>query len=151
MKRLSHNARVLVTDGGRATVFRNAGQVGKPDLQPFKSYHQDNPPNRDQATDKPSRVMESVGFARSAAEQPDYHQMTENRFVQGIAADMERDLAAGNFTEIIVVAPPVALGVWRKAARPALARATVMEINKDLTRHTAESVAGIVVKALEGD
>ena len=33
MKRLNHNARVLVTDGGRATVFRNAGDVGKPDLQ----------------------------------------------------------------------------------------------------------------------
>ena len=28
MKRLNHNARVLVTDGGRATVFRNAGDVG---------------------------------------------------------------------------------------------------------------------------
>lgn len=151
MKRLNHNARVLVTDGGRATVFRNAGQVGQPDLVPFKSWHQDNPPNRDQATDKPSRVMESVGYGRSSAEQPDYHQMTEDRFVQGIAADMEEDVVAGEFTEIIVVAPPVALGVWRKAARPALAKATLAEINKDLTKHTAASIAAIVVKALEGD
>ncbi len=151
MKHLSHNARVLVTDGGRATVFRNAGQAGHPDLVPFKSYHQDNPPNREQATDKPSRVMESVGFSRSSAEQPDYHQMTEDRFVQGIAADMEADLVAGEFSEIIVVAPPVALGVWRKAARPALAKATITEINKDLTKHTVTSIAGIVVKALEGD
>jgi protein required for attachment to host cells len=151
MKRLNHNTRVLVTDGGRATVFRNAGQVGHPDLQPFKAYHQDNPPNREQATDKPSIVMESVGYGRSTAEQPDYHQMTEDRFVQGIATDMEKDLAAGEFTEIIVVAPPVALGVWRKAARPALAKVTLMEINKDLTKHSPESIAGIVVKALEGD
>ena len=150
MKRLNHNARVLVTDGGRATVFRNAGQVGQPDLQAFKAYHQDNPPNREQATDKPSRVMESVGYGRSSAEQPDYHQMTEDRFVQGIAADMEKDVVAGDFTEIIVVAPPVALGVWRKAARPALAKATLMEINKDLTKHSATAIAEIVVKALEG-
>lgn len=151
MKRLNHNARVLVTDGGRATVFRNAGQVGQPDLVPLKSYHQDNPPNREQATDKPSRVMESVGYGRSSAEQPDYHQMTEDRFVQGIAADMEKDLVAGGFSDIIVVAPPVALGVWRKAARPALAKATLAEVNKDLTKHTAASIAAIVVKALEGD
>ena len=149
MKHLNHNARVLVTDGGRATVFRNAGQGSKPDLQPFKAYHQDNPPNREQATDKPSRVMESVGFSRSSAEQPDYHQMTEDRFIRGIAADMEKDLVAGQFTEIIVVAPPVALGVWRKAASPALAKATLAEINKDLTKHTADSITGTIVKALE--
>jgi protein required for attachment to host cells len=149
MKHLNHNARVLVTDGGRATVFRNAGQGGKPDLQPFKAYHQDNPPSREQATDKPSRVMESVGFSRSSAEQPDYHQMTEDRFIRGIAADMEKDLVAGQFTEIIVVAPPVALGVWRKAARPVLAKATLAEINKDLTKHTADSITGTIVKALE--
>ena len=110
MKHLSHNARVLVTDGGRATVFRNAGQIGHPDLVAFKSYHQDNPPNHEQARDAPSRVMESVGFGRSTAEQPDYHQMTEDRFVKGIAADMAKDLTAGEFSEIIVVAPPVAMG-----------------------------------------
>ncbi|WP_421694480.1 host attachment protein [Aestuariivirga sp.] len=151
MKRLNHNARVLVTDGGRATVFRNAGQIGHPDLQPFKSYHQDNAYNRDLATDKPSRVMESVGQRRSSAEQPDYHQQAEDRFVVEIAADMERDLAAGEFSELIVVAPPVALGVYRKAAPQKLQQATVFELNKDLTKHSASDVAAIVVKALEGD
>lgn len=151
MKRLNHNTRVLVTDGGRATVFRNAGQVGEPKLEAFKSYHQDNPPNREQATDKPSRVMESVGFSRSSAEQPDYHQMTEDRFVKDIAADMAKDLAAGEFSEIVVVAPPVAMGVWRKAVAPALAKATLQDITKDLTKHTPHSIAEIVVKALEGN
>lgn len=151
MKRLNHNARVLVTDGGRATVFRNAGQVGQPELLPVKSYHQDNPPNREQASDKPSRVMESVGFGRSTAEQPDYHQMTEDRFVKGIAADMAKDLAAGEFSEIIVVAPPVAMGVWRKAVPPHLAKATLKELTKDLTKQSASAIADSVVKALEGD
>lgn len=150
MKRLNHNARVLVTDGGRATLFRNAGQAGQPDLQSLRSWHQDNPPNREQATDKPTRVMESVGQGRSSAEQPDYHQMTEDRFVQGIAADMAKDLAGGEFTEIIVVAPPVAMGVWRKAAKPPLAKATLMEITKDLTKQNATAIAQSVVKALEG-
>src|SRR5690349_3093728 len=100
MKRLNHNARVLVTDGGRATVFRNVGQVGKPDLQALKAYHQDNPPTHDQGTDKPARVMESVGQSRSSAEQTDYHQQNEDRFVQGIALDMEKDLTAGEFSEL---------------------------------------------------
>lgn len=151
MKRLNHNARVLVTDGGRATLFRNAGEAGHPELQSLRSWHQDNPPNREQATDKPTRVMESVGQGRSSAEQPDYHQMTEDRFVQAIAADMARELAAGEFTEIVVVAPPVAMGVWRKAAKPPLAKATLKEITKDLTKQNASAIAQSVVKALEGD
>jgi protein required for attachment to host cells len=151
MKRLSHNARVLVTDGGRATVFRNAGQVGKPDLRPFKSYGHDNPPSRELGTDKAPRVNESMGHRGSAAEQTDYHQQAEDRFVQDIAADMDADLKAGAFTELILVAPPVALGVYRKAASQKLQQATLMEINKDLTKHAPTAVADIVVKALEGD
>ena len=151
MKRLNHNARVLVTDGGRAIVFRNTGQVGKPDLRQFKVYAHDNPPNRELGTDKPATVNESVGSRRSSSEQTDYHQQAEDRFVQEIAADMEADLKAGEFEELVVVAPPVALGVYRKAASQKLQQATLMEINKDLTKHSAADVAEIVVRALEGD
>jgi protein required for attachment to host cells len=150
MKRLNHNARILVTDGGRATVFRNAGQIGKPQLEPFKAYHQDNPPTREQGTDKPPR-SNNVSGSRSSIESTDYHQQAEDRFVQDIAGDMDKDLQAGAFAELIVVAPPVALGVYRKAASAKLQQATLMEINKDLTKHSAADVAEIVVKALEGE
>jgi len=150
MKRLNHNARILVTDGGRATVFRNAGQVGKPHLEEFKVYHQDNPPTREQGTDKPPRSNNLTGN-RATIEQTDFHQQAEDRFVQDIAGDMEKDLQAGEFAELIVVAPPVALGVYRKAASAKLQQATLAEINKDLTKHSAADVAAIVVKALEGE
>lgn len=150
MKRLNHNARVLVTDGGRATVFRNAGQVGKPHLEEFKVYHQDNPPTREQGTDKPPRSNNLAGN-RATIEQTDFHQQAEDRFVRDIAGDMEKDLQAGEFAELIVVAPPVALGVYRKAASAKLQQATLAEINKDLTKHAAADVAAIVVKALEGE
>lgn len=149
MKHLNHNARVLVTDGGRATVFRNTGQVGQPDLQPFKAYHLDNPPTREQGTDKPPRTNTLAGNS-AAIEATDFHQQAEDRFVAEIARDMERDLAAGEFGELIVIAPPVALGVYRRAAAPRLREATLAEINKDLTKHGAAEIAAIVVKALEG-
>lgn len=151
MKRLNHNARLLVTDGGRAIVFRNAGQVGSPSLEAFKVYHQENPPTHEQGTDRPARVKESVGMRRSASEQADLHQQVEDRFIEQIAADMDADLKAGEFEELIVVAPPVALGTYRRAASAQLQKATLMEINKDLTKHSPADVAGIVVKALEGD
>jgi protein required for attachment to host cells len=149
MKRLTQNARLLVTDGGRATVFRNTGQAGRLQLEEIKAYHQDNPPTREQGVDKPPRVNSAQG-ARSSIEQADLHQQAEDRFITQVAADMDADLKAGEFTQLIVVAPPVALGVYRKVASGQLRKATVMEINKDLTKHTSTDVAAIVVKALEG-
>jgi protein required for attachment to host cells len=149
MKRLNHNARLLVTDGGRATVFRNRGHVGQPDLEVVRSYTHDNLPTRDLGTDKPARVN-SVGGDRSSVEAPDYHQQAEDRFVAQIADDMKADLASGQFEELIVVAPPVALGVYRKRASSQLEKATLATINKDLTKHSAADLAAIVVKELEG-
>ena len=150
MKRLNHNTRVLVTDGGKAMVFRNTGQTASPNLQFVKGYGQDVPPNRELATDKAASVMESTGSRRSSAEQGDYHQQAEDRFIEQIVADMAADLKAGQFEELIVVAPPVALGVYRKAAKGDLVKATLKEINKDLTKHQPAEIAAIVVKALEG-
>ena len=96
MNRLNHNTRVLVTDGGRAQVFRNAGQIGQPDLRPVKSYGNDTPPTRELGTDKPARVN-SLGGDRSSIDATDYHQQAEDRFIQQMAADMDADLKAGEF------------------------------------------------------
>lgn len=149
MKRLNHNVRVLVTDGGRATVFRNKGQAGHPDLEVVRTYENDNAPTRDLGTDKPPRSNTASGN-RSAIETTDYHQQNEDRFVELIADDMKKDLLAGDFEELVVVAPPVALGVFRKKCAAQVEKATLASINKDLTRHSAADLAAIVVKDLEG-
>lgn len=150
MKHLTRHARVLVTDGGRATVLRNEGDAAHPDLRPVRTYEHDTPPTRDLGTDKPFRGNNPSGD-RSSIEGVDYHQQAEDRFIAMVAGDMQADLKAGKFEEIIIVAPPVALGVYRKLATPELIRATVKEINKDLTKHSNADVAAAVVKALEAD
>ena len=149
MKQLTRHARVLVTDGGRAIVLRNEGEVSHPDLRMVRQYGNDTPPNRELASDRPATTNESNSPRRSAAEQVDYHQQAEDRFVAQMAADMDADLKTGDFEELIVVAPPDALAAYRKAASPGLARATTMEINKDLTKHTNAKITEIVMKALE--
>jgi len=47
-----------------------------------------------------------------------------------------------------VAAPPVALGEFRKAVSPAVAKATILEIDKDLTKHPVAEIEKLVVKAL---
>ena len=149
MKRLFTGTRVLVADGAKATVYRNAGDAQAPDLKLERSYSQDNPPTRDQGVDKPGRINDSLG-RRSAMETPDWHRLAEDRFIQRLAADMAADLAAGAYEKLVVVAPPIALGTLRKAMSAALLAAVECEIGKDLTRHPVADIEKAVVKALAG-
>ena len=148
MNRLHNNTRVLIADGARALVLRNEGDAVSPNLKLVKSYGQDNPPTHEQGADKPGRTNDSLG-RRSAMEATDYHRLAEDKFIQQVADDMAKDLAAGAFTELVVVAPPIALGEYRKAASPVLAKATIREIDKDLTKHPVGEIEKLVAKALE--
>ena len=147
MKKLVRHARVLVTDGSRALVLRNEGDTAHPDLRIVRAYAQDNPATRDQGTDKPGRTNDSLG-RRSSMETPDWHRIAEDRFIDSIAGIMDRDLKAGDYETLIVVAPPIALGEYRKAVSPGVAKVTMMEIDKDLTKHPNAEIAKLVAKAL---
>jgi protein required for attachment to host cells len=149
MKRLSNKSWVLVADGARALVLRNDGDAEYPNLKLVRTYGQENPATRKQGTDKPGRTHESVGSGRSAMEPTDWHQIAEDRFVQHIADAMAKDLAAGEFDKLVVAAPPVALGEFRKALDPAVAKATILEIDKDLTKHPVGEIEKLIVKALD--
>jgi protein required for attachment to host cells len=149
MKRLVAGARVLVMDGAAGLVLRNEGDAVSPSLVLVRSYGQDNPPTRDLGSDKPGRTNESTGLRRSSMETTDLHQQAEDRFVHKIASEMAGDLAAGQFETLIVAAPPVALGHFRKSASAALKAAVMAEIDKDFTKHPVSEIQKHVVKALE--
>jgi len=148
MKRLSNGTRILVDDGAHALVFRNEGDAQAPNLKLVKSYGQGNPPTRELGSDKPGRSNDSHG-RRSSMETTDWHQVAEDRFVEQVASDMERDLAAGQFDKLVLAAPPIALGASRKVAGSRLAKATILELDKDLTKHPVLEIEKAVVKALE--
>lgn len=147
MKRLFTGTRILVADGAKAMVYRNAGDAQAPNLKLEKSYGQDNPPTRDQGSDKPGRTNDPFG-RRSSMETPDWHRQAEDRFIQRLAADMAADLSAGAYERLVVVAPPIALGTLRKALSGAVLDAIDCEIGKDLTGHPVDDIEKAVVKAL---
>ena len=148
MKKLARHTRVLVTDGARAIVLRNEGDAAHPDLKTVRAYAQENLPSHEIGSHKPFRTNDSQGH-RSAIEDKDWHRVAEDKFVSGIAAAMDHDLKAGDYKTLIVVAPPIALGEYRKAVSPAVAKATLFELDKDLTKHASADIAKHVVKALE--
>jgi protein required for attachment to host cells len=148
MKRLNKHGRVLVIDGAHALILQNEATPPALNLKLERSVTQDNPPTRELGSDVPPRTNDSMG-RRSAMETPDYHQMAEDRFVAQLTGEMATDLARGAFQQLVIVAPPVALAAIRKAMTPALAKATILEMDRDLTKHAPKDISQHVAKALE--
>ena len=138
---------VLVADGGRALVLRNDGDEVYPNLQVVKKYEIENPPTRDQGTDKPGRTNDALGNS-SAMGNTDFHQQAEDRFMQDLASDLGKQHEAGAFKSLIVAAPPEALGVLRQAESANLKKAIVADIHKDWTRMPVYQIEEAVVRAL---
>lgn len=144
MKRLNRHGRVVVLDGARVLTFENTATPPALELKLESSRSQDNPPTREQGSDLPGRINDSTG-RRSAMETTDYHQMAEDRFV----AEVANTLARAAHEQLVVVAPPAALAAFRRAVPPAVQKAIVLEIGKDLTKHPVKEIAAIVAKALD--
>ncbi len=147
--RLKSGAWVLVADGGKALVLVNENTALEPQLRVLRSDSQDNPKTSEQGRDRPARTFESSNPRRSAAEVPDLHQRAEDAFVTRTLAALEKDAAAGAFEELVIVAPPVALGTIRKAATKALAAHVVAFVDKDLTKEPLPALTKAVLKALD--
>jgi protein required for attachment to host cells len=126
---------VLVGDGQKALFLRNRGDAGRVHLVVEEVLLRDNPPTREQGTDRPGRSVASVGAARSAMEEVDWHHLEKERFADELAAALYRYAHDNRFDELIVVAPPKILGNLRKAFHPEVASRVVAEIPKEMTSH----------------
>jgi protein required for attachment to host cells len=141
---------IVVADGARGLLLINEGSALEPELKVVRVYEQDNPKTSEQGRDKPPRAFTSFSDHRSAMAAPDLHRRAEDRFVEQIMTDLANDAQAGAFEDLVIVAPPVALGQMRKAAGPALEKKIVATLDKDLTSHTVPDITAAVGKALEG-
>jgi|SRR5581483_3592986 len=125
---------VVVCDGRKALILQNAGDEMFPNLQTREVYEQKNPDTHEQGTDAPGRSINSVGQARSAMEQTDWHEEQEKAFLNDLTGRLDAAIGAGEVKSIYVVAPPRALGILRQAYSPQLKQAITKEIDKDFVK-----------------
>jgi protein required for attachment to host cells len=125
---------IVVCDGAKALVFENTGDALTPKLETREVYQQEDPATRELGTAAPGRIMNSVGTARSAVEQTDWHDREERSFLEDLAKRLDAALEAGQFRSLVLVAPPRALGVIRGVYSQALRDAMRAEIDKDLVK-----------------
>ncbi|WP_286158953.1 host attachment protein [Methylobacterium sp. Leaf456] len=86
---IPHAADILVCDGSRALVLRNAGTPQSLDIQVRLTFDAPpNPPTREQGADRPPRVRS--GDRRSAIDQTDRHDLAEPRFAEQVVGALER-------------------------------------------------------------
>ena len=137
---------IVVCDGRKALILENKGDQVYPDLRTREVHEQESPPTREQGTDEPGRVHQSVGQARSAVEQTDWHDRDEQAFLAKLAERLDAAVQTGETKSIIIVAPPRALGKLRPQYSLAVKRALSMEVPKDLVNQPVHEIERQLLK-----
>jgi protein required for attachment to host cells len=135
-----HDALLLVGDGQKALFLRNKGNAKRVALVVERILARDNPPTREQGSDRPGRSSASPGVARSAMEEADWHHIAKERFAGELADALYRHAHANLFDRLVIIAPPKILGNLRKAFHPEVAERIAAEIPKQLTSHPVAEI-----------
>lgn len=133
---------VLVADGARARllVSEGPGTGLKPALG--QEFIGTNLPSRDIASDRPGRSFDSAGEGRHAMEPPTDPKRHEKRvFAHEIAQILEDGRKRNAFDQLVIVAPPEALGDLRAELGEELKRLIGGELNKELTKVPTRELA----------
>jgi protein required for attachment to host cells len=141
---IPNEALVLVGDGRKALFLRNRGTSAQPDLVLETQLEQQNPPTREQGTDRPGRKHGSDGVSRTAIEETDQHQRAEQLFAARLAERLYEMGHAHEYQALVVVAPPRMLGDLRAALHPEVTQRLVGEVPKDLLSHTLPDITRLL-------
>lgn len=133
------NRLVLVCDGAKALLLADSGIAPKPRLKVLETISAPSAPTAQLGTDRPGRVHESKGTARSAVEITDLHALAEAEFLRGLAGRLS-ELVQGGAGRILIVAPPKALGTLREALSAQVKAVVDGEMAKDLVKMPIDEI-----------
>ncbi len=86
------------------------------------------------------------GAPRSAVEPTDWHELEKEHFAHEIAKRINAAAEAGEMKEIVVIAPPKALGELRKLLSPKAAAMVKGELDRDLTHHPLREIEAALAR-----
>lgn len=135
---------ILVADGEKAILFENRGSAGAPDLVVCDIRAQDNPPDREQAADRPGRMNDGPGAQRSALDETDWHALEKHRFAAHLADLLYRPALDGRYDSLVLVADPTVLGELREQLHVEVSRRVIGEIPRVLTNHPTDAIVSLV-------
>ncbi len=148
---LANQALVLVTDGRKTLFFRNHGDANQIDLRTEAHDERDDQKDRDIKRDAPGTAATAASSGggdthRPAMEETDFHQQAEDLWVKDAAAQLRTRALANDFEQLLIVAPPKALGVIRKELHKEVERRLVCTINKEMTGRPIPDIEALIVE-----
>ena len=145
--RIPHDGYVLDGDGRKALLLRNEGDAQYPNLKTELVFEQDNPPTREQGTDKPGRSYASIGGRRSSMEQADWHELEEQRFAKDVADKLETLVRERSIEALVIAAPPKILAELRKSMHQDVEKCVIAEVDKDFTNQPVHEIEKLLTAA----
>jgi len=122
---------ILVCDSQQARIFEIAAK-GRVDF--LGEYGSELPRNREIAADRPGRTFDRAGPGRHAMEpRQDAHRQAKRNFLSEMADRLDRSCRSGDFTDLVVIAPPTALGDLRSVFSKRIQTALVQEHAKEVS------------------
>ena len=125
---------IVVCDGRKALILENLGDRMFPNLHMKEVHEHSLQSTQAQETDRPGKVHDSAGTARSAIEQTDWHEESERAFLKTLAERLTVAVTTGETSALTMVAPPRALGMIRADYSPVVRKALHGEVDKDLVK-----------------
>lgn len=86
------------------------------------------------ASDAPGRAFSGMSGRRGAVDEGDPHLEEEVVFLRAVLADVERRVIAGEVADLILIAPPRALGVLRDMESKHMVKVTRAELPHDYVK-----------------
>ena len=125
---------ILVADGARARILENDGPgTGLAPALNF-DFAASHAPTRDFGADKPGRGQGPGGTAQHAKPpKVDWHTYEKHVFATQLAKALEGAMHESAFDDLVLVAPPEALGELRLALAEGVKSRVSGEVGKDLT------------------
>lgn len=145
--RLKHGLWVIVADGEKALFLRNQGDARFPNLEVVQEMEQENPPTREQGSDRPGRYNDGPTVHRSAVQDTDWHRLNKDRFAGEIAERLYSLAHRGEFEDLVLIAPPRVLGEMRQKLHQEVGDKVRAEIPKTLTNHTIAQIENLLQSA----
>jgi protein required for attachment to host cells len=142
---LPHRALVLVADGTKVLFLRNHGDQNQIDLRTESHDAREDRKDREIKTDAPGTMKQSMGYGRPSMDEPDYHQQEEDRWVKDAAEELRKRALRNDFEALAIIAPPKALGTFRKELHKEVQKRIVLTINKEMTDRPIPDIEELLV------
>ena len=142
---LPHRALVLVADGTKVLFLRNHGDQNQIDLRTESHDARTDRKDREIKTDAPGTNKQSMGYGRPAYDEPDFHQQEEDRWVKDAADELKKRALRNDFDALAIIAPPKALGTFRKELHKEVEKRIVLTLNKEMTDRPIPDIEELLV------